>query len=88
MTILDFYAEGCIVLCVDMSKTNFIYKVCEKISDGELLKFHIIDERTMAMVYTDKAVIKKMWYGCFKHGFINQPYDTWVDKLVKRTSNY
>ena len=86
MTILNFYAEGCIVLRVDMSKTDFIYKVCEKFSDRELVKMHFMDEKTMDKQYTDKAVIEKMWYGCFKHGLTNQPYDTWADKLIIRTA--
>ena len=85
MTILDFYSEGHIVLCVNMSTSNFTYKVCEKISDEELLKAYIMDVETMDMVYTDKVVIEKIWYGCFKHGFINQAYDTWSDKLIIRT---
>ena len=85
MTILDFYSEGSLVLHVNMSKTNFIYKVCERISDEELLKMHFMDEETLGRLYTDKVVIEKMWYGCFKHGFTNQAYDTWVDKLIIRT---
>jgi hypothetical protein len=67
-----------------MSTSNFTYKVCEKISDEELLKVYIMEEKTMDMVYTDKVVIEKIWNGCFKHGYIKQTYDVWLNKLIIR----
>ena len=80
MTIdLDFYFEGQIMLSINMCRVNFSNKVCERISNEELDDECIIDEET---IYTNKAVVKKIWNGCFKHGYIKQAYDVWPDRLI------
>ena len=93
MTILDFYVEEEIVMRVEIPRTDYINKVCKNISSEDLCKpyityrvlreFDIGNERGHRMEFTDKRVIEKMWYACFQHGFTNQYYDTWADKVVK-----
>ena len=93
MTILDFYVEEEIVMRVEIPRADYINKVCKNISSEDLCKsyitnrelreFEIGNERGVCMEFTNKRVIEKMWYACFKHGLTNQYYDTWVDKVVK-----
>ena len=83
MTIdLDFYFEGQIMLSINMCRVNFSNKVCDRISNEELDDECIIDKETEDEIYTNKVVVKKIWNGCFKHGYIKQTYDVWPDRLI------
>ena len=71
MTIdLDFYSEGQIVLSINMCSSNFGCKVCERIPDEEFVGAYTVDEETEDVIYTNKSIVKKIWNGCFKHGYI------------------
>jgi hypothetical protein len=92
MTILDFYVDKEIVMRVEIPQADYINKVCGSIpieylcknhlTNRELCEFEIDNKRGIYMEFTDKRIIE-IWYACFKHGFTNQYYDTWCDKVVK-----
>ncbi len=89
MTIdLSFFHEGKLVVCVNMTASNFYDKVCEEISDGESEGDMIMDtDDEWEEAFTDKMIIKKIWDGCLKYGYISQDHDIlglWVDKIVLR----
>ncbi len=85
MTIdLSFFHEGKLVVCVNMTASNFYDKVCEEITEGDMM-LDIDDEKTGEEAFADKMVIKKIWDGCLKWGYISRDYDIlglWVDKIV------
>ena len=93
MTILDFYVKGEIVMRVRIPLADYINKVaksipieylCKKhLTNRELFQFEIDNEREVYMEFSDKRIIERIWYACFKHGFTNQYYDTWCDRVVK-----
>ena len=89
MTIdLSFFHEGKLVVCVNMTASNFYDKVCEEITDEGLegdMMLDIDDEKTGEEAFANKMVIKKIWDGCLKWGYISRDYDIlglWVDKIV------
>ncbi len=91
MTIdLSFFHKGKLVVRVNMTAANFYDKVCEKIMDDEAIGEEVMDvdyEKTGEEAYTDKVVIKKIWAGCLKYGYISEDHDIlglWVDKIVVR----
>ena len=85
MTIdLDFYSEGQIVLSINMCSLNFGCKVCERIPGEEFVGAYTVDEETEDVIYTSKSIVKKIWNGCFKHGYISRACDIWPDKLIIR----
>ena len=93
MTVLDFYVKGEMVMRVCIPLTDYINKIaksipidylCKKhITMSELYQFEMDNKREMYMEFSDKRIIEKIWYACFKHGFTNQHYDTWCDRVVK-----
>ncbi len=89
MTIdLSFFHEEKLVVCVNMTASNFYDKVCAEISDEELEFGDMViieDEKTGEEIFTDKMVIKKIWDGCLEHGYISRDHDIlglWVDKII------
>ncbi len=91
MTIdLSFFHEGKLVVCANMTASNFYDKVCGEITDEGLegdMVMDIDDEQTGEEAFTDKMVIRKIWDGCLKYGYISQDHDIlglWVDKIVLR----
>jgi hypothetical protein len=91
MTIdLNFHREGKLVISVNMTASNFYDKVCGEIPDEELegdIMMDIDGEETGGEAFTDKVVIKKIWDGCLKCGYILQDHDIlglWVDKIILR----
>ena len=91
MTIdLSFFHKGKLVVRVNMTAANFYDKVCEKIMDDEAIGKEAMDVdyvKTGEEAYMDKVVIKKIWAGCLKYGYISQDHDIlglWVDKIVVR----
>ena len=91
MTIdLSFFHKGKPVVRVNMTAANFYDKVCEKIMDDEAIGEEAMDVdyvKTGEEAYMDKVVIKKIWAGCLKYGYISQDHDIlglWVDKIVVR----
>jgi hypothetical protein len=44
--------------------------VCERIPDEEFVGAYTVDEETEDVIYTNKSIVKKIWNGCFKHGYI------------------
>ena len=61
MTIdLDFFTKGRIVLRVNMCASNFYFKLCEGISDEEMVEVSTVDEETGDEIFTDKSFIKKI----------------------------
>ncbi len=84
---LNFYHEGKLVVRVNMCAVNLYDYVCEEITDDEMNTVITEDEETGDEIFTDKAVIKKIWAGCLKYGYISQDHDIlglWVDKIVIR----
>ena len=76
------------MLRVNMTASSFYDRVCAEISDEEL-EFGdtviIEDEETGDEIFTDKMIIRKIWDGCLKHGYVSQNYDIfglWVDKII------
>jgi hypothetical protein len=70
-----------------MCAVNLYDYVCEEITDDEMNTVITEDEETGDEIFTDKAVIKKIWAGCLKYGYISQDHDIlglWVDKIVVR----
>ena len=63
MTIdLSFFHEEKLVVCVNMTASNFYAKVCAEISDEELESGDMViieDEKTGEEIFTDKMVIRK-----------------------------
>ncbi len=88
MTIdLSFYHEGKLVVRVNMTAVNFYDKVCEEIMDDEMDAVITEDEETGDEIFADKMVIKKIWGGCLKYGYISQDHDIlglWVDRIIVR----
>ena len=89
MTIdLSFFHEERLVVCVNMTASNFYDKVCAEISDEELEFGDMViieDEKTGEEIFTDKMVIKKIWDGCLEYGYISRDHDIlglWVDKII------
>jgi hypothetical protein len=94
MTILDFYVNEEIVMRVEIPQADYIKKVfgsipieylCKNdiITNRELCEFEADNDWGIYMEFVDKRIIERIWYACFKHGFTNQYYDTWCDKVVK-----
>ncbi len=85
MTIdLSFFHEEQLVLCINMTASNFYDRVCAEISDEEL-EFGDKDEETGDEIFTDKMIIRKIWDGCLEHGYVLQDHDIlglWVDKII------
>ena len=85
---LSFFHEGKLVVRVNMTASNFYDKVCEEITDGESEGDMIMDvDDEWEEAFTDKIIIKKIWAGCLKYGYISQDHDIlglWVDKIVLR----
>ncbi len=88
MTIdLSFFHRGELVVRVNMTAVYFYDKVCEEIVDDEMDAVITEDEETGDEILTDRTVIKKIWGGCLKYGYISQDHDIlglWVDKIVVR----
>ena len=94
MTIdLSFFHEEKLVVCVNMTASNFYAKVCAEISDEELESGDMViiedektgDEKTGEEIFMDKMVIKKIWDGCLEYGYISRDHDIlglWVDKII------
>ena len=88
MTIdLSFFHEGKLVVCVNMTASNFYDKVCEITDEGLEgdMMMDIDNEQTGEEAFTDKTTIKKIWAGCLKYGYISQDHDIlglWVDKII------
>ena len=84
--ILSFFDKGTLVERVNISAVSFYAKVCKEIADWELkgdMTMIAVDEWEEA--YTDKVIIRKIWTGCIKHGYISQDHDIFgleVDKIV------
>ncbi len=86
---LSFFHEGKLVVCVNMTASNFYDKVCEEITDeGSKEGDMIMDtDDEWEEAFTDKLIIRKIWDGCLKYGYISQDHSIlglWVDKIVLR----